>query len=241
MRKFGLVGIAIFAVLAFSAFSASAAFAEPELLFDEATVTANQGLESEGELELTDTKAFGGAAATVKCSGFLDGTYLFAERKIDIETILTLGKKSVTSLGTGGSTGEEASVLCEALTICEKTTDVELNPVNLPWLLTIVLDTVGTEDLYLLQFLSAGNGPPGWEITCLDLGVKLTDECTGETLTADLQNMSPLDLLGVFGSRAEEEANKETGTCTLGGAGTGVVEGEGLITATSGLTVEVSG
>ena len=240
MRKFTLVGTVIFAVLAFSAFSASAAFAEPELLFDEATATENQGVESEGELELTDTKTIGGVA-TVRCSGFLDGMYLFAERKIDIELILTLTKKSVTSLGTGGTTGEEASLLCEAVTVCEKTTDVEFSPVNLPWLLIIVLDTVGTEDLYLLQFLSGGSGPIGWELACLDLGVKLTDECSGETLTADLQNMSPLDLLAVFGTGTEEEANKETGTCTLGGAGTGVIEGEMLITATSGLTVEVSG
>lgn len=240
MRKLRLLGVALFALLAFGVFAASSAFAEgPELLGDEAALANESEVSSEGELELTDLNAPGGVS-TVLCSGTLDGLWLAAEKKLDVESLLDLAGNLIGSLTSG--VGLACTRLAGACTVAVPP-DIFLFAVHLPWLLDLVLDTVGGVDLYLLEFLSSGAGQPGWELTCLVAGITITDECLGveaHPTSADVQNMSPSDLLGIF-SNAEIEESEALGTCSLGGAKAGHVVGEGLIFGPGGLALDVSG
>ena len=95
MRKFNVIGLALFAAFAFSAFAASSAFAEVHLwLISGADVLTLTLVQIEGELLLSDTKtAFG--EVDVLCSGILDGT-VGPEGEDEITEVLTLGGVLVT-------------------------------------------------------------------------------------------------------------------------------------------------
>jgi len=242
MRKIRLVCMALFAVLAFGAFAASSAFAEETavLLGDEAELANESEVNTEGELELADTKAALGAEARVLCSGTLMGLWLPAELKLDVESVLSLAGVAVaTSLTTGTPLECTAELGCANVT----PTDVLLYVLNLPWLLDLIL--VGSPSRYFWVFLpgTVGGAQPGWELTCLVGGLTITDECLnteGKEARSELQNMTPADLLGLF-TRTELESEGRGGNCTLGGPGTGFLNGEGLTSGPGELALQVSG
>jgi hypothetical protein len=161
---------------------------------------------------------------------------MVSSQKIDFESVLSL---TGVLIGKLGGTGLE----CEALKLCQKETDVKLYPLNLPWLLDLVLVTVGTTDLYLVEYLSSGAGQPGWEIVCLIANLEVTDECTSNEAKPgfdDVQNMTPVDLLGIFSLTELEEAGVQA-HCSRSGANTGLVTGEGLTFGPEELALQVSG
>jgi hypothetical protein len=222
MRKIQILGLALFAVFAFSVVVASASAEVALWLVEEKDITEAEGplaVHSEGELLLTDLNTLFGVA-TVDCSGFLVGTV--GPNQFDlIESILNLSFELIEELPGLG-------LLCLGLGECLEEEDAEVRPEHLPWLTELELMEVGGVVLFLNKILADGNGEPAYESICLDLfGFSHEDLCEGAT-SMKIENMVlPEFTLGIF-----NEAESEKGTCTLGGAESGDIEGEGSILLT---------
>jgi hypothetical protein len=187
MKKIQLLGMALVAVFAFGALAATAALAEvsggePAFWLVKGVALANgeaNGLpsDSEGEIILTHL-----SAAVVKCSGLLEGSvYNEAAGGFGLIT-------KVWSLGTGQveiSLGGNA-LKCEAASgFCEKTTDVEVWPDNLPWLVTLILMTLNSKEeaaeLFLILLSADPTNLPAYEVLCLVFTIAVEELCQGET------------------------------------------------------------
>jgi hypothetical protein len=152
MRKIHIVGLALAAVFAFSAFSAAAAFAASEWLVDGAAVpsTAKVHVEQSGTLELWDMKA----KVKLLCTG--TGLGLVWEKLDTVEEA-----KANTCTVEEGSCGSPNAVAK-----------------NLPWNTEIVL--VGSAFRDTLR--SSGAGSPGWDVTCFGFVEDTCLSETGSTL-----------------------------------------------------------
>jgi len=219
MRKIHIVAMALFAVFAFSSFAASSAFALTfelaEWLVAGKTVEAELPSEGSGELLLEDTK-FG----AVICDGILDGT--IGPNSQDLITkILTLAGVEIGELtGTG--------LICTTEKTCESSaTDIEVFPMKLPWDTEIELD-VETGVAYVLVLGAE------YTVECLLLGILGEDTCTDAEAATEAVNVSPgVELKG---------ASEPLGTCSIGGATSGLVEfitGKNLLTSKEGV-VEIN-
>jgi hypothetical protein len=122
--------------------------------------------------------------------------------------------------------GGGAKIKCEGVLLCEKA-GAETEAINLPWKTELYEAAGAIRDRVGL----AGGKTPGWKVSCMVLGIKVTDTCEGRT-TAAMKNILNGELLT---GTAEVTFNEEaaTGTCSLGGANTGKVEGS-LILAVEG-------
>jgi hypothetical protein len=212
MRKISIVGLSLFAVLAFSAVAAASAFAESEWLIDGAVVTAATQSLSEGELLLCDDKGgLSGQKVCVHCSGLDVGTV--GPGKADKVTEIT--NLAGTSKDITDCTNDEncpAPILVEA--------------VHLPWTTEVILSGTTFRDL-----IGPGTGgEPGYTVSCFGV----SDTCTGHTSTLLENKVAENDVLALF------EPAVEPGTCTRGGAGQGLVEGDILLFLEEGLTLAVS-
>lgn len=118
---------------------------------------------------------------------------------------------------------------CTKETLCEMEL-VLVEARNLPWKTEIVLKTIGGVSEYIEE-ISNATGNAGYLLTeCLVLGISTSDECVGGSGLL-LENV----LGGVEGMfEANEEVTKRI-NCTIGGAGKGVLQGDGLITSTEGV------
>jgi hypothetical protein len=218
MKKFQLLGLALFAVFAFSVVAAASAFAG-EWLLDGAAIAAPVAAETEGFLLLSDLKAILGAAAEVLCSGIIVGTVGAGSADTTTE-VLNLAKEAISLTPLTGLALE-----CEPEKGC--TAPVLVWAENLSYTSAIVLMAGAGELEFLDLFSTSGNGQPAWEVECESLIGKVSDLCEGET-SGWLVNMaegSEKDVLGFF-SEADEEAEGLLATCTLSGAKTGGVETE---------------
>ncbi|MGA9874515.1 MAG: hypothetical protein WBQ21_01775 [Solirubrobacteraceae bacterium] len=223
MKKIHVVGLAMFAVLAFSAFSVASAFATSlEWLVDGAAVTGAVKTETTGTLLLADLKVPIIGTASIECEGSLDGTVNTAG-KDEITEVLTIEKVKV------GAPLVEPSLLCTGQEGCEGNSKIW--PVGLPWKTQLELSgTTAIDNTTSATKL-------GYEVECTAFGIKEVDECTQALSAPVLENMltgSENDLLTTF-----KEEN--TGSCTLGGEKSSDITGEGLISDTEGLTLIVSG
>jgi hypothetical protein len=113
---------------------------------------------------------------------------------------------------------------CTAVTGCEKSGAASITPVNLPW--STELATVEGKVRELA--VSGGKGTPGFIIKCRAAGVGLVDECLG-TISTTTTN--------VTGGMSAAFNTGEKLKCSLGGAGSGTLEGSQSITASEGGTL----
>jgi hypothetical protein len=224
MKKIYLLGLAMFAVLAYGAvMAASSALAlESVWLVDGAKPLVGVAADVEGLLELTDTNVPGIGEVKVHCEGSFDG--LIGPGKEDlIEEVLTPGGVKVEELVGAG-------LICKKVTSnCEEPAmkDIELWPENLPWLTEIELMTTLPKwlDIFRSGVISGAN--PAYELLCLILGINAEDLCSGLTSLALEENTAENDVIGLFDFNAP--ISSEKGTCTEGGANSGELLGEGLI------------
>lgn len=179
MRKIPIVGLALAAVLAFSAFSAAAAFAESEWLVDGLPVAAGEKVHVEmtGTLVLEDMGK--GSPTTVECTGSGLGVVEAGGLDVQEEAVASSCK---TLAGTCGGP------LAKAL--------------NLPWTTEIVL--VGGEFRDLVT--GGTGGEPGYEVTCFSI---FHDACLGKTSTGleNMPSEVPPDVLSIFSATLSEAGN----------------------------------
>jgi hypothetical protein len=230
MRKIQLLGLALFAVFAFSAVAAaSSAFAlesESVWLVGGHTALTKVLADSIGELELTDLKTPIFGAATIKCSGlnegWIGGDASGANPKWDEITSIT---------GLNAAT-EPLWAVCTFVVRggCETSTPPEAMPLNLPWLTELTL----SGNTFLDNLIGTG-GNAGWVSRCLVVGVNTQDECTREKTSADIDNTTEGDVKALFSEAISEKAN-----CSQGGPESGVVNGEVLILLSNGEALAVS-
>jgi len=224
MRKLGILGAALCALLALSAFVVSTAFAADEAIWlvNGALVLENLNAETEGEVLLIFYNSQAGATPLleIKCSYILDGT--IGPNGVDeITKVLTLTEVEV---GNDGTTLAGTPLLCESFISpeafdCETGAEkAEIWPANLPWKTQLELMLVTGEEDILDVFLGTG-GEPGWEIRCKTLsGLTLENLCAGPA-TVLVENSGTGSVLGFF----NKVPVAERGNCTLTGEHTAEV------------------
>jgi len=219
MRKSHIVGITLFAMLAFGAFSAQAFALETVWLEGGVKPTEALLVESSGELLLVDLTE----KTDVLCSGLDEGFIATGgNAKLDeVTRILNLELTSSTILCTF-STKEPGS--------CEESSSPNAMAVGLPWKTELVL--VGTQ---ILDLLTSASGKVGWDLTCLVLGITILDECTLATGETEINNGTEGNALVLF-----DETLQPLAECSIPKAKVGVVEGEDINKAASGEALAVS-
>lgn len=133
-------------------------------------------------------------------------------------------EKAEGSVGVGG-TGEITKMTatkCIGVKGCaQKETKTSLTALNLPWHTELVL--VGGS-LYT-KVVNGGKGTPGFKDECVDI-ITVNDECTG-TFSATTTN-------GGSGVAAAFNSSEKL-NCTVGGTGSGIVEGSQTVTVSGGV------
>lgn len=202
-----------------------------EWLFNGGAVTTELLTETTGELLLEDNKVPILGKAAVVCSGILDGW--IGPGSLDwVSEVLLLNGTTVVS--TTPLTGEAVS--CTDETNCEEPL---LWAVHLGWQTEVELwetESLGTFFINLILPHEGGENP-GWEIECMKSIVgAITDECTAPEAAAEL-TLEGATLLGTFSEAITLLAGLALGTCTQGGANSGVVvseKGGGVIALNGG-------
>lgn len=198
MRKLHTFWLAFAAALTFSALASALASAEETLLaewlINGVAVTAAKATILEGEF------IFGAEKGTlVKCSYKLIGL-VNTNGKGEETEILNLSGVKVT---------EAAPLLCLALNVCEvDETDVEVFPRKLPWQTLAFLMEGGT----YLELVEKET----WEIKCLALMLKITNECEFPDTT--------YEILNTVGGTEYMGLGTPLGNCSVGGMGVGEME-----------------
>jgi hypothetical protein len=225
-----MLGLALLAIFAFSVVATATASAElfllAEWLYNGATIPSELLVESSGELLLEDNKVPILGKAMVLCSGILDG--FVGPGSADLITeVLTLGKVAISRTALVG-----AALECVNQENCPEPL---VWAVNLPWTTELELhEDPGPEEDYVVLIL----GKPGWEVECMGLGQ--TDTCTAETEAGFLLDNTTPTPTALFSEEITELMGLGLANCTLGGAATGIVEGEGLIEHPEGGTISAS-
>lgn len=147
----------------------------------------------------------------------IDGT-VGAKGQGEITAILSLAGVEVTL---------SAPLLCKSHKSCAEGTEIEVSPEKLPWTTAVGVSNSGT----YLEIVSE----PTFSVTCLVLGVKVSDECVG--------SQSSAEVLNVAGGVEPMGQELPKANCSIGGAETGSVEfvSGSLTTLTGGGTLSVSG
>jgi len=224
MRKIQITVLAMFAVFAFGAFTASSALAESKILFKEEEIVAALKIEIVGALLLEDMKATG--PPVVLCNGIFDGTIEPKGTLVYIEELLTEGGVLLAGEGTNDL------IECEDdKSICTNPVDVE---VNLPkWHVEVILTLEASLEIFLAHFLKTseitelkevGVVQPEYIVDCNSILGLVLDTCSGLS-SARLFN-SAEGLLGSFNSLPDSEkdgAESEETDCTVGGAKQGLI------------------
>jgi len=231
MKRLNLLGIVLVAVFALSVIVAATASAVEFLLalwlVGGVNVTANLAAAGEGELLFEDTKTLLGKVLLL-CSGIGDGT-VGPESKGEITKTLTLGTLHTeipTTVLTepGLACTDQSGGLCpEPLVWAE----------GLPWDTEVELMVDGTETFFVGLALKDS----GYYL-CMGNGIE--DLCEAPELAAKLTNEAG-GVVDVEDSDAFQElAGLTLGICSLGGAGSAVVEGLGTLLLASGEALTVS-
>jgi len=227
MKRFQVVGVTLFALLAFGALtaaSASATFLLAEWLVGGTGLATELLIEVGGELLLEDTAL----KAMVLCSGILDGW--IGPNSLDFVTeVLSLSGGAISSTVLVGT-----PILCEAQEGCSKTAETpNLWPVGLPWESELeLLEQTGYTGFAILLSSQSGSAL-GYYLECTILGVKSTDTCTSTLAAAEL-TLSGTTAVGKFSEAFTELAGAKLATCTFAGGETGIVEGEGTYSVSGG-------
>jgi hypothetical protein len=213
MKKIQTVVLALVAVFAFSAFSASSAFAlESVWLVAGAKPTAQVPVDSEGTLKLTDMKGgILGESVTIECTG-TDKGFVGPGKEDLLEVVVVTACK--TTEGTCGSPKAEAE--------------------NLSWLTTIEL--IGTSFYDDIVTEATGQTEFGYVVECTNI-IKVSDRCLLVLGRALLTNETNGTVDATFNST---DANQPAANCERGGAGEGLVNGLDTILTVSGQSLAVS-
>ncbi|HEY2630824.1 MAG TPA: hypothetical protein VGI26_00420 [Solirubrobacteraceae bacterium] len=103
---------------------------------------------------------------------------------------------------------------------------IKITALHLPWKTQLM--EPGEEAFFLDKISSGGTGTPGLKVECTILGIKITDECTGET--THMIEAAPSGINVIF----ETELAAEAYNCTLGGSAQGLMSGIDLLEDPSG-------
>jgi hypothetical protein len=175
---------------------------------------------SSGELELEDSKATGGAV-DIKCKE--SGTGWIANPKSTSEH----GEDGISKITSTGCTFVKAGE-------CETGKAVTIKPRNLPWATRLISrGSEARDELLSGGKKEEGEGEPGWAVECTVAGIlKTTDRCehSGNTVGVTA-NRTEGTVEGKFDERTAEET---MATCSVGGAGAGLVRGTLAIKASKG-------
>jgi hypothetical protein len=222
MKKIQILGLALVALFAFSAASATSALAVSKFLWNNAEITALLFVKiapTEALLLLEDMNATG--KPDVLCNGIIDGKIEAGGVSGFIEEILTSGglneSNTVSCVSDNGT--------CEGAVLVTAT--------NLPWHVEVEL----VAGRFLLHFLTEAGKEPGYLTDCLTFGglILVEDRCEGLT-NALLANEAG----GLLAEFSENEEITPATKCTVGGEKQGLLLGDGFITDTEGGTLTVS-
>ena len=218
----------VFSAIAVQAASAETLTFELALFLINAAVPANGTLVlAEGEILLEDA-VFGIA---IKCSGHIEGET--EEEGNGILVIDVLNLAGTQSFGVGKELTTEG-LLCAAEKGCAANEDLEVFPLNFPWLFEAMLHISTKEPWELLRLHTGAPAPAGYEVKCLVGGIPVEETCTAVDGTgAVAKNVAGgVTLLEVA---AEPNAN-----CTTGGNGAGVNQALGNLLSSGAGTVSIS-
>jgi hypothetical protein len=230
MKKLHLIGatlVAVFAVFAFAAASASAVtFLLAEWLVSGLPVTAELSVEGTGELELSETIL--GLTVAVLCSGVLDGT-ITTDGRGKVSELLSLTGTAISLTGLSGT-----GLACTGDSNCGAT--AEAWAVDLPWAAELVLMEEGTEVFFAGLGLSSGAGAPGWEILCAN---GTSDTCTATEGVVNATNEGN-NVDGTTSEAFTELAGLKLGNCLTAGNEKAILAGLGTLSLVGGATLAVS-
>jgi hypothetical protein len=195
MKKSEIVWLVLVTAFASSVIATAVASAETTLLAEwldgGASITALASTETTEILSLNDTSN----GSVVFCELVLEGS-VGPNGEGEITELLTTGGVAVTLT---------APLLCKRGAVCEESaTDIEASPEGLPFHTLLFLAENGS---FLDLIIKAS-----FNMTCLVLGIKISDECTLTNAAGAVSN-------GLFGVEASIFVLEPLGTCSIGGAG----------------------
>jgi hypothetical protein len=194
------IGLALVAAFAITAVAAASASAAPVWKLNGVEIKEAVSVKSKsvGKLKLSDT----GAGTEIECEGTDKGKVGPGGKDEVIE---------ITATGCSFVSAKNGS--------CEASKPVTAKAVNLPWVTELYEPEVGKIRDHIRAH--SGGGAPGWVVECTVAGFfKVQDECTGESNTA-MSNVTG-------GVDAIFDATTPKANCSIGGTGTGKVEGTDL-------------
>ena len=219
MKKLQTMILAMLAIFAFCAVTASAASAEETLLAEwlanGSGIGASLPIEASGSVLLEDA----GVPIAGLCDGILVGT-VSANGVAEVTEVLNLAKEQISSTLTGLAL-TSANGDCVNENGCSP--PIEVFPEGLPWRGQLFL-AISTG-----KILHTGiNG--GYTIKCSDLGLKIEDTCGSPDTLGEFTN----DPVTGDAETPEGSIAEPLGTCTIGGNGKDVYETDELVTVTLG-------
>jgi hypothetical protein len=239
MRKLKVLGLALFAMFAFSVVAAGTASAEGchEVVAGnfETQATCEAGTpEKAGPWELTLEWLVNGVAVTGEVA--VDSESV-STKPLELEDMGTGVKISCegTDKGTVGPNGKDKeTVVTENLASCKVLAGsgtckkiLAVKAVDLPW----ATQLRKTRD----EISAEGAGSPGWLVECEGfLGIKVDDTCTLATGTTAITNLGNGTVESLFDG-SSGEAN-----CSVGGEKQGLVIGPVILLTESGLPLAAS-
>src|ERR1700722_2286517 len=228
MRRIQIVGLAVVAVFAFSAFTATSSFAAGKILLNGAAISSTTPSTMAQTVELEDMKAVG--PPTILCSYIVRESISIFGVNIITEELLVLTSEALEV----GSGKKEYLIECEDTKgICSSPVDV--TAINLPWNGEVEKMAAGPEE-YLLILLDVTGEDPGYTVDCNSILGLVSDTCTAEA--AGQQAVMKNETGGLLAESSSNETTTPPGTCTVGGAKQGLTVSDGFISSTSGtLTV----
>jgi hypothetical protein len=224
MRKIQILGFALFAMVAFSAIAATAAFAEPEWLVEKNALLQTLPAETEGLLNLVALEN-GGQLNVIDCEGVLDGTIgppVAAKPGVgtdEITSVLSLNQETISAPLMGLALGCLVTQSANGLGDCVVNDLAAVWPENLPWKTELELMTVAP---IWLDILSGPAGKePAWESECnTNIGAQsLLCEGLATATVSNEPGTVPPSVLGEFNET--EEAACSVGTIKGDLLGTG--------------------
>jgi hypothetical protein len=210
MTRFKIIGLTLVAVFAISAVVASAASAAQWLLNGKVITSAvSIKSKSSGKLLLADLAAPSGGTY-IECEGTDEGS---------VGPGVKDAVKNITATSCVFQSGKSGA--------CEASGKVTAAALHLPWSTEVVTVSGKNRDK-----LTGTGGNPGWDVTCVVLGVfEVSDECTSAAAEPLLANVAG-------GVDATFEA-AETASCTKGNGSSGMVIGTDLNENPTGKTISV--
>ena len=224
-----MIGIALAAVFALAAMTASSAFAASEWLFEGATFTGELPVDWEGTLELINHQGGIVGDVIVDCSGLFEGTVSGgAGGAATITDAMDLSVPQMIAGTLDATDPNKTPISCEGLRICEGLVEVWGDNLNLElgsiWALKLDLEGMEATD-YLVDFPTNS----GYDMKCKT--VIGTQENLCEGLVSEL-------LTNEVGGVLAEFLGEDGFTCTMG---VGLIIGGSLMAHTGGGTISVSG